>query len=244
MPPYARLKQLSGQDDSAIDYQSLPVAVHNELVQPLLALQAKAVERGFEISVASAYRDFDRQLLIWNDKASGRRPVLDSHGQRLDLSVLTPWQQVQAILRWSALPGASRHHWGTDIDIYDRAAVADDYKLQLSTDEVQEGGPFAAMHDWLDGHLSSSVPQVFFRPYENDRGGVAPERWHLSYAPVACQYQAELSVAGLMAVIEDKPLALKDTVLAHLDEIYQRFILVPARCYPAQYGHLLMDLNQ
>ena len=32
----------------------------------------------------------------------------------------------------------------------------------------------------------------FFRPYTTDRGGVAPEPWHLSYAPVAARAQARV----------------------------------------------------
>ncbi|MCZ8486094.1 D-alanyl-D-alanine carboxypeptidase family protein [Vibrio lentus] len=27
-------------------------------------------------------------------------------------------QKLSAILRWSALPGASRHHWGCDFDVF------------------------------------------------------------------------------------------------------------------------------
>ncbi len=32
-------------------------------------------------------------------------------------------ERVAAILVWSALPGASRHHWGTDCDVIDAAAL-------------------------------------------------------------------------------------------------------------------------
>ena len=39
--------------------------------------------------------------------------------------------ECDAILLWSALPGASRHHWGTDFDVFDRAAVPPDYRAAV-----------------------------------------------------------------------------------------------------------------
>ena len=68
---------------------------------------------------ASSFRDFERQQLIWNCKFNGERKVHDDEGNLLDLALLDDWQKAQAILRWSALPGGSRHHWGTEIDIFD-----------------------------------------------------------------------------------------------------------------------------
>ncbi|NIM47861.1 MAG: D-alanyl-D-alanine carboxypeptidase family protein, partial [Gemmatimonadales bacterium] len=86
-------------------------------------------------------------------------------------------------LRWSALPGASRHHWGTDLDVYDLAARPEGYEVELIPEEVDAGGMFGPLHEWLDGRIAADAAFGFFRPYERDRQGVAPERWHLSYAP-------------------------------------------------------------
>ncbi len=36
----------------------------------------------------------------------------------------------------------------------------------------------------------------FYRPYAVDRGGVHPEPWHLSYAPLAQQALAAFSLRG------------------------------------------------
>ena len=74
-------------------------------------LRDVAEQAGQTLAVASAYRGFDRQLSIWNAKARGEKPVLDLAGQAIDLDCLSDWDRVQAILTWSALPGASRHHW-------------------------------------------------------------------------------------------------------------------------------------
>jgi hypothetical protein len=49
-------------------------------------------------------------------------PLLDAHNQPLDALQLGETERLHAILHWSALPGTSRHHWGTDLDIYDPTA--------------------------------------------------------------------------------------------------------------------------
>lgn len=233
--------QLSGQNASVIVSHDLYGGVHQQVVEPLVALQLAAEEAGFKLAVASAYRSFERQLCIWNDKVAGKRPVLDSQGRQLDLAQLSNWEQVQAILRWSALPGASRHHWGTDIDVYDLAAVPEGYSLQLSPEEVADDGPFGPMHAWLDDQINSANCGGFFRPYQQDTGGVAPERWHLSYAPVSLYYQKQLTIGGLIHCLSEQPLALKDVVVDNIEEIYQRFIQVPAARYPANYRSLLVE---
>ena len=100
-----------------------PIMVHAQVVSPFTELRAQAAEQGFDLQICSGFRSFERQLHIWNGKLSGLRPVVDRAGNSIVLETLSPWQQIQAVLRWSALPGASRHHWGTDFDIYDAAAM-------------------------------------------------------------------------------------------------------------------------
>ena len=199
-----------------------PFLVHGEVIDPLNRLVSHAAEHGFQLRLCSSFRSFDRQLKIWNDKVLGLRPVYNDDGAVIDLSQLSEWQQAQAILRWSALPGTSRHHWGTDFDIYDAAAVDSNYRVQLTPDEVEGDGVFAPMHNWLDTLL---VPGAeFYRPYALDKGGIAPERWHISYRPLAEQFAAKLNTQLIAERIEDSQILLRDVVLAHLDEIYQRYI--------------------
>ena len=106
----------------------------------LWQLRALAGKQGFDLRICSSFRSFERQLAIWNNKASGLRPVLDDSGAEININQLGEWQQAQAILRWSALPGASRHHWGTDFDIYDASAIDSDYRIQLTPEEVEGEG--------------------------------------------------------------------------------------------------------
>ena len=135
--------QAIGMDESALcewRQGDRVFLVHREVVEPLACLQADAREAGFDLQLVSAYRSFERQLAIWNAKAEGRRELLDAQGQPLPFESLTPEQRLFAIMRWSAVPGLSRHHWGTDIDIFDasRMAIGD---VQLIPQEVEGNGP-------------------------------------------------------------------------------------------------------
>jgi len=224
---------LTGRDDNFIDHASLERPVHRDLVEAWRALVQDARRAGFDLAIASGYRDYQRQLTIWNAKAQGERPVFDSNGNPLQLADLDEWGRLQAILRWSALPGASRHHWGTDIDVYDKAAVPDHYRVQLTPDEVADDGPFGPLHRWLDERIAGDAARDFFRPYAHDRGGVAPERWHLSYTPIAARYQRQLRPDQLLDEIDSATLALRHAVRQHWATIYERFIRIPFELYPA-----------
>lgn len=231
---------LTGRDDAFIDHDSLERPVHRDMVGAWRLLTAAAAEAGFDLAIVSGYRNYQRQLHIWNGKADGSRVLLDSRGEPLAAADLDDWSKVQAILRWSALPGASRHHWGTDVDVYDRAAVDADYPVQLVPDEVADDGPFGPLHRWLDERIARGESHGFFRPYDRDRGGVAPERWHLSFAPFASYYQRQLTADRLLAALDVPVLALRACVHRHWQEIYRRYIWVPPELYPVQYGARLL----
>ncbi len=235
------LSQLCGCDDGWIDRTAVDVPIHKLLVKPFLQLKLEGEKEGFDICIASGYRDFSRQLMIWNNKAEGKRPVFDDDNKIIDMSTLVPWEKAQAILRWSALPGASRHHWGTDIDIFDRSAVEENYALQLSADEFAQNGPFGPMNDWLDSKIKSDHGHGFFKPYVAANNGVAPEPWHLSYAPLAAEFQKAMTVEGLKEFLSDKSMALRSVVLDNFQEIYERFVIVNHDCYPSQYREFLRE---
>lgn len=217
------------------EHSSAPQAMHEAVLSPWLELVDAARSAGFSPRIISAYRDFERQLNIWNNKACGKRVLLDDSGQVLDIHRLTSAELVKALMRFSAIPGASRHHWGSDIDIYDAAAVADDYDVQLTPQEVNANGVFAAFHGWLDGYLDSSDNPGFFRPYQSDSGGVAPERWHLSFAPVAREYQQGLSQEGLLEVLNAHQPALLDYLQDNMAQLWVSHIWVEWDLYPAEY---------
>jgi len=200
--------------------------IHNQVVQPLLALRSSARAAGFSLQVASSYRSFERQLFIWNAKVGGQRPVLDNDGQPINLKELSDIEKVHAILRWSALPGSSRHHWGTDLDIYESSSIAADYCVQLTQEECAGAGPFAAFHRWLGDAIATGNSFGFYRPYAADKGGVAPEPWHISYAPLAQVYARQRTEALLRQQLEACDIALKACILEHLPELFSRYVSV------------------
>lgn len=199
--------------------------VHKKVVMPFLDLRLEAARAGFDLRILSGFRSFERQLSIWNRKARGELPVLDSDANPLDIEAFNGKELVFAILRWSALPGASRHHWGTDLDVFDEASRPEGYEVELVPEEVNSGKMFGPLHDWLDLRISASEAFGFFRPYDLDRSGVAPERWHLSCGPVAASFQQKLTVQRLREAIRNKDMELKEVVLEHLDEIHTRFVM-------------------
>lgn len=210
-------------DTHLASYLTPSIKIHPQVLEPLRLLVAKAELVGFDMQVASAFRSFERQLLIWNNKAEGLRPVLDETGQALDINALTDDEKVFAILRWSALPGASRHHWGTDLDVYDASRMVADYQLQLTVEETQGGGPCAEFHLWLTQELQQN-PQGFFRPYVEGVGSISPEPWHLSYAPLARLFATQLSENILREKIQVTDIALKDSILKNLSVIFVQYI--------------------
>lgn len=198
--------------------------IHHQILTDFLRLQKEAAKEGFDLQIISAFRDFERQLKIWNLKASGERQLIDDQERPLEFSKLSPHEIVMAILRWSALPGCSRHHWGTDIDIFDaKTQSAEEVKLVPS--ETIGDGPSARLHDWLDSRISSNTSFGFYRPYATDRGGVSPERWHLSYHTLSRRYLESFTSSLFKRNIEESDMLLKNVLLENADEIYQRFFL-------------------
>ncbi len=225
MTPASVVGQDEGHLCSAADAEWLGVSVHRDVVEPFRELRDAAASAGFDVAILSGFRSFEKQLSIWNRKARGELAVLDSDATPMDIATLSEYELVFSILRWSALPGASRHHWGTDLDVYDAAARPAGYEIELIPAEYDSGGIFAPFSDWLDARIANGSAFGFFRPYDSDRYGVAPERWHLSYAPMAVSYLWMLTPDLLRQTIQSADMMLKDVVLAHLDEIMTRFVL-------------------
>jgi LAS superfamily LD-carboxypeptidase LdcB len=222
-PPEFSLDQLTGRARNHLsEVADPPCTLHKQVVAPYLAMRAAAAVDGVDLTAFSSFRDFDRQLSIWNAKFRGERPMQDREGRPLDPLTLAPADRVRAILWWSALPGASRHHWGTDFDVVDKRAMPAGYKLQVVPAEYLAGGPFHRLTTWLDRHMHSFG---FFRPYATDRGGVSPEPWHLSYAPVAKRAQAEISATRLRNVLVGSAIEGKEEVLAALDRTFATYVI-------------------
>jgi LAS superfamily LD-carboxypeptidase LdcB len=215
--------ELTGRARShIIELDSPRCALHYEAVAAFLGMRDAARAEGIDLQAASSFRDFDRQLILWNRKWRGERPLHDRSGALLEHARLSPPQLVDAILAWSAIPGGSRHHWGSDLDVIDAAASPEGYQVQLLPGEYAADGVFGRLTGWLDRNMGRFG---FFRPYGSDRGGAGIEPWHLSYAPVAREAVEALSLSVLRDAITAGEVLGKEAVLERLPEIYTRFIL-------------------
>ena len=201
--------------------QGTSVLLHRDVLLPFLALREAARAEGIDLVPVSGFRDFARQRLIWNAKCRGERELLDRDGQRLDARALAPAALVEAVLGWSALPGASRHHWGTDLDVMDAAALAPGQQPRLVPAEFAPSGVFGPLQAWL----AVNLPHFgFFRPYQRDLGGVQPEPWHLSHAALAAEAQQALSLAVLHEALAGADLEQEAEVMRRLPQLYERYV--------------------
>ncbi len=149
--------------------------VCSETAERLAALVEAGEANGFKPRVVSAYRSLETQSAIVQAKWYGRRAVIDDYDQPVMRKNDLQW--LKAILRFSALPGASRHHWGTDVDIIDQRALDQGHQLQLVPSEYAQSGIMGEFACWL---TNAAGDYDFGFPYAEDAGWVSPEPWHIS----------------------------------------------------------------
>jgi LAS superfamily LD-carboxypeptidase LdcB len=224
---YLTPEQLTGRVAThVVEVPQLSCSLHPEAAHAFAGLAQQAAHEGIDLAAASSFRSFERQLTIWNQKFSGQRELLDGHGQPLDVRGMSEEAIVRAILLWSALPGASRHHWGSEVDVFDRAVLAGNAAPRLVRAEYVAGGSFAALSAFL---ARQAARYGFFLPYDRDRGGVQPEPWHLSYAPLAAAALPALTLELLSETLRDVPLAGMESVERLLPEIHARYVRAVAQ---------------
>jgi LAS superfamily LD-carboxypeptidase LdcB len=205
-----------------IDVTEYGCRLHPVTAAALQQLRAAAAADNIDLFPVSGFRDFGQQLRIWNAKFRGERPLLDRQGAPLDALQMPAAARVTAILLWSALPGASRHHWGTDFDVIDRRCLAPGATAQLTPAEFAPAGCFSVLNQWLAAHAADFG---FFRPYDRDRGGVQPEPWHLSFAPLATAALRALSCELLATALAAAALEGAEVVVPQLPELHRRYVL-------------------
>lgn len=213
--------QLLGQCEEHLVVIDKGIAIHQHMVKGFTLMQNAATDAGISLKIASGFRSFERQLMIWNNKFSGKTPIKTSSGDIISPTALNDIELIHSILLFSALPGGSRHHWGCDIDVYAANLLPDNYQLQLEPWEYGEQGPLAKLSYWLkkNAHLFG-----FYFPYASFKGGVAQEPWHLSYAPIARQYQQAFDIDLLAKELLNSNILGKAPIIEHLPSIAERYI--------------------
>lgn len=218
---------LTGKKENFLDkvpFERSNVWLHKNVIDDFLKLKELAKAEGIELSICSAYRNYQRQLTIWNEKALGLRPLYNLEHKLVDPTTLDPEVVLSYLLRWSAIPGASRHHWGTDMDVYDQSALNDDYQLQLSPVEYNQPGLLYQFNLWLTQILKSKNNCGFFRPYQKDLGGVSPEPWHISHQKVASDFYNHFDLDVFIKNLEDPAIELRDLLLKDPEYYFQTYV--------------------
>ena len=164
--------QLIGKGNPDIVGDSYTSKMHKDAKAAFLKMKAAAAKDGITIEVVSAYRNFQRQKEIFEGKY-----------QRFTNQGLAPLDAIKKIIEYSTIPGTSRHHWGTDIDIID-GGVSPRPKSVLQPELFHGKGPFCKLKEWLNSNANSFG---FFEVYTDNanRRGFKYEPWHFSYAPVS-----------------------------------------------------------
>jgi len=150
--------------------------VFNSILSDVLYLEEDLRQNNLELHILSAYRSFNSQQSIWNQKVLGQRDVLDERSKKIDIRNLTNEELFFKILNWSAFPTLSRHHFGTELDIADGIYLQENprYQCQMIDSEYLTG-PFKNLFQYTKSNLKN-----FYHPYQKDLGGIKPEPWHIS----------------------------------------------------------------
>ena len=154
------------------EYTTLPSPMYlrKEAWDAFLLMHAAASLDSLDLKLASATRNFDYQAGIWDKKWTGETLV---GGQSLAENIPDGFERFKKILEYSAAPGTSRHHWGTDVDIY--------YAIP-SFFETSKG---KGIYNWLTVNAASfGFCQTYDAKIER-LTGYHEEKWHWSYLPLA-----------------------------------------------------------
>ncbi|AEH00346.1 M15 family metallopeptidase [Lacinutrix sp. 5H-3-7-4] len=137
-------------------------------------MQTAALKSNIKIGAVSSYRSYAHQKRIWERKF-----------KRNSSADLSPKDNVKKIIEYSTIPGTSRHHWGTDIDIYQTNVKQPNGILQPKN--YHGNGVFCKLKEWMD---ANSKQFGFYLVYTDkvDRKGFKYEPWHYSYKPLSKTY--------------------------------------------------------
>ncbi|WP_200799214.1 M15 family metallopeptidase [Tenacibaculum agarivorans] len=127
-------------------------------------MATKAQKEGIILKIVSATRNFSHQKRIWDYKWNDKYKSFPRNERALK------------ILEYSSMPGTSRHHWGTDLDIND---LEDEYFLK---------GKGKKEYAWLCKNANSFGFYQVYTSKKQGRTGYNEEKWHWSYVPLSSIY--------------------------------------------------------
>ena len=151
-------------------------------------MKKDALMAGVDIFSVSSHRSFDHQKKNWNNKYD-----------RFTTEGSAPEEAISRIIEYSTIPGTSRHHWGTDIDIVDGSKdVSGD---RLLPELFNPGKPYGVLKKWLNQNADK---YGFEEVYTNkpNRKGFKYEPWHYSYEPLSKSYLKKYMSVGFKKLLQ------------------------------------------
>lgn len=161
------------------DFVLIPAAYSNkermylrkEVLDAFKIMRQAALKDGVNLTIISATRNFNHQKRIWESKWNGSRLV---NGQNLATTLPDKAVRAKEILKYSSMPGTSRHHWGTDIDI------------NSLNSSYFKSGKGKKEYEWLrDNAFEYGFCQVYSEKGTDRLNGYEEEEWHWSFMPLA-----------------------------------------------------------
>ena len=167
-------------------------SMQEEVYEAYERMRQAAAKEGIDIKVVSAHRSYNRQREIWNAKY-----------KTLTLKGLPAKDAIQEIITYSTLPGTSRHHWGTDIDIIDNANPQSGDVLLA--EKFYGDGPSSALRSWMNRNAADYGFLEVYTDHPN-RKGFAHEPWHYTYHSLSKAYLEVLTNQVISEIAKDEQL--------------------------------------
>ncbi|WP_111684113.1 M15 family metallopeptidase [Winogradskyella tangerina] len=147
------------------EYSNKTIYLQKEVYGAFLNMVEAAEKDNVNLKIISGTRNFYEQKAIWERKWEKYKD-LDSITRTLN------------ILEYSSMPGSSRHHWGTEID------------LNSLNNLYFNSGKGLKEYNWLQSHANTFGFYQVYTDKSRGRSGYQLEKWHWSYLPLASKYLA------------------------------------------------------
>jgi LAS superfamily LD-carboxypeptidase LdcB len=173
--------------------------LRKETYEAFVKMAEAAATDGVALVIISATRNFETQKSIWERKWQAEAAIADEA------------ERAKKILLYSSMPGTSRHHWGTDVDLNDL------------TNEYFESGEGLKIYRWLTAHAHA---YGFCQPYTSKAGGrtgYEEEKWHWSYTPLSVPlleaYKNTVSLKDIRGFRGSETAAQLDVIKNYVDGV-------------------------
>ncbi|HNX38348.1 MAG TPA: M15 family metallopeptidase [Candidatus Cloacimonadota bacterium] len=155
-------------------YAKLNLSLRPETYKAFKMMYDAADSAGVSLKLLSGTRSWEKQRSIWeNELTNLKYSASKPKAEKIKL--------IKDALEYISLPGSSRHHWGTEIDIF-----------SLNVSDWNKGDGKKA-GDWLEKNAAKyGFYQAYTDPTIDGRKGFSYEPWHWSYKPLSQKMYQDL----------------------------------------------------